>query len=135
MARIADTMTWASYEAAFRAALGVATGEDAYLEALLEAAADAADTFIDRDWTDANGDDVDIPKKVIQGVYEWATVVYAARPSTTSTQPPGAILTKVKTNVIEETYAAAPGAVATTEAQALAVARLFWWGSKKNKGR
>lgn len=132
MARIADTMTWADYEAPLRAALEVPSGEDDYLEALLDAAASAADTFIDRDWLDDDGADIALPARVVQGVYEWARVVRSARPQATSGQPANVKQVKVGDNQV--TYQTAAERV-TTEELALSAARLFWWGAKKNKAR
>lgn len=131
MARIATVMTWASHEADFRAALGVATGEDDYLEALLDAATEAADTFIDRDWTDDDGADIDIPKRVIQGVYEWSRVVRGA--TNGNGAPVGVSSVKVGDNSVS--YAASSVTRVDLSDLALSAARMFWWSAKKNKGR
>ena len=134
MARIADSITWALYESQFRTEMGVETGQAFFLEALLAMSTNAADTFIDRDWVDADGNDEPIPIQVIQGVFEYAKVILKGAPSTDASTP-GPDVKSIKVGDNQVTYAATASERVTINKRALEAAWSWWWPVKKNKGK
>lgn len=121
---VSAVITWADKEVALKAYLGISgTAEDTNLQLWLEASAEMADQYLERTFTytapEVPADAV--PKNVEIGCYEFCKFIRERNLINTAT-------TMVKTDRLQENYAAptGAGAMAATFAGALSQARIYW---------
>lgn len=69
MATVSEAMLWAEHEADLKAAVGPFQADDAVVQMMFDAAKDKADAYMQNPFTDADGEDLDIPPLVKVGVY------------------------------------------------------------------
>lgn len=99
MATAAATYTWAAYGTALKAALGISgSSEDTDLQRWLEVATEACDVYLNKDWTDDDGNDITHPTMIWEGIIR--AVKYQR-----DTNNRAFAVTGVKTGKLSEQYA------------------------------
>lgn len=133
MASLKETITWADYESALRAAIGVASGEDDDLQDLLEAATYAGDQYFGEGyWVDDDGEDIAQSRGVLRGLWVWCAVTRAEDPTMQGAAQlvkPGVKQVKVGDNMV--TYQTAAELVTVGEIALQAAER--WWSRYREK--
>jgi hypothetical protein len=117
---LAEHVTWATYETLLKQFLGVSgTAEDALLEFWLESSAEMGDQYLERDFVDSTGVDIDPPKNTVLGCFAYVRVMrdWQLRQNTD--------LKKVKTGQLEEEYGISGSDAA--KSSAFEAAARYWY--------
>jgi hypothetical protein len=137
VANVTDSMTWEASEAALKKFLGLEcadTTQDSRLMLYLAAATDAADTYMDNLFQDADGVDLPIPSVVQLGVYEYVRL--AGETVGPDGLPVGVLgIATQKTGDLAVGYrsAAIAGSLsAETSDRLLNAVKNFWWSNRNN---
>jgi len=128
MAKVADSILWATHEVALKSYLKVVdASEDVFLQRWLLAAVAAADRFLKNTFEDEDGVDIAIPSEVETGVFEFVRLLRE-----TSERPFG--LTNKRVGDLSESYAIESrisGGVVTPRSILDAVKS--WWTTDRKK--
>lgn len=69
MANVSDSLEWGDHKATLEAVTGPFIVTEDVAQLFFEAAKESADDYMQNDFLDADGDDLEIPKTVVVGVY------------------------------------------------------------------
>jgi len=99
MAKVADSILWATHEVALKSYLKVVdVSEDEFLQRWLKSATRSADRYLKNAFEDADGNDIELPTDIETGVFEFVRLLRETRDRPFS-------LTSKKVGDLSETYA------------------------------